>query len=777
MRTISKNCVRVTHFPSGLDTPQDRPWLKDVLLPMEENEKHGSEINASLQNGLVCVKNDQGECFFEEIAAPELAIKKQRSYRYFDIPQTAYYAGQHKVDGGIRLNLKIHHGESFYGWGEWFNAFERKSGQVNLDNRNALFGEQDRLTYSGMPFFLSSQGYGFLLLNSFRSQWTITNHELIIEADGPNADYILIYGPAYKEILRSYTALTGRPPLLPRWGFGLWVTGYPQEHQDNVLAYVRQHRKNRIPLDAVILDYHWEERFHNFKWRQKLMPNPHALAANLKNQGVHLGLILTSYLNTKNRPFQKWVLNTFGQNITPGLEGDDERALDEFAEAKEKGFLAHEKVRWWFGTGGMIDFTNPQAVTWWQNKLRPLFEVGADFIKNDDGEDLPDNAQAFIGMNGCEYHNIYGFYYGRATYDCPKNMLENSDAQPHPRKLIYARSTWVGSQRYPALFLGDQEANFEGIKRGIRAGLNLSLAGFSYWTADVFGLSGKTTPEIHMRYAQWSLLNPVARYFIRPAVIDDTRYPWSHNTQVENNFRKYAQLRMRLLPYYNNLAHQSYQTGLPIMRPLLMEYQDDTRMRSVDDQILLGSDLMICPITTPGALGRKIILPEGLWHDFWSEKTWQGPAEINYPAPLDCLPLLVRGGTILPLGLAAANIPNGQTFNSLELHIWPPFNSEGIFFDDDGCSNAYQQGAFSRTEIKVLENLDCLDIHIMAAQGQFEDQVTSRRINLLVHQTRIIEAVFANSEEIPFELSANDFVVIFDHIVDQDTIVKIRFRS
>jgi alpha-glucosidase (family GH31 glycosyl hydrolase) len=775
IRILAPNAVRVTHFDASAQAqPGDRPWLADVLLELSNLEIHGNPITVSAENELVSAFNAQGDCFFRETAAPALGTHTDRPYFYFDIPQTALYSGKHRVDAGIRLTLQVTKDESFFGWGEWFNAFERKTGQIVLDNRNALFEDQDQRTYSGLPFYLSSRGYGFLLLNSHRSQWDLSAKQLTVAADGPGADYILIYGPTYKEILRTYTALTGRPPLLPRWAFGLWVTGYPQEDQNYVLEYVRRHREKKIPLDAVILDYHWEEKFHNFQWRRGLFPDPVALVAGLRAEGARLGLILTPFLNTQNRPLQKWLLNTFGQNVTPGLERDDERALDEFAEAKAKGYLAHENVRWWFGAGGMLDFTNPATAAWWKEKLRPLFELGVDFIKNDDGEDLPDDARTSSGMDGREYHNLYGFYYGKATYES-RPAAPKMETEPGLRSLIYARTAWIGSQRYPALFLGDQKADFESLRRSIRAGLNLAMGGFSYWTADVFGLSGKTTPETHIRYAQWALLSPVARYFIRPEKIDGTRFPWSHNPQVEFNFRKYAELRMRLLPYYNSLAHESYLTGLPIMRPLTFEFQDDPRLRGVEDQIMLGEHLMLCPVVETGAKSRKITLPEGVWHDFWSERSWEGKIAIEYPAPLDRLPLLVRGGTILPMGPVLQNIPDEHVFDHLEFHLWPPYPAEGLFFDDDGRTTAYQQDGFARTRLRAEQNDKKVVIRISAAQGKFAGQATRRRVDLILHRAKNILSAGINGEDVSISNQADFVRVSATCLTQKDTLAEIIF--
>ncbi len=770
---ICENAVRITHIPEGQDAPTDRPWLADVLLPQPTA---ASALQVATPDELVKVIAPNGKLFFAEIAAPELQIQRRRPYFYFDTPQTAFYSGVHQVDDGIRLTLAIQPDESLYGWGEWFNAFERKSGQVTLDNRNALFGEQERLTYSGLPFFISSRGYGFLLLNSHRSRWQINPQKstLTIEADGPAADYILIYGPKYKQILRTYTTLTGRPPLLPRWGFGLWVTSYPQEHQDKVLDLVRNHREKKIPLDAVILDYHWEERFHNFKWRKSLIPNPPDLIAGLKAQGVHLGLILTSYLNTRNRPFQKRLLNAFGHNVTPGVEQDDERARREFTDTSQKGYLAHPNVRWWFGAGGILDFTHPAAAAWWNEKLRPLYESGVDFIKNDAGEDLPDDARSHNGMDGREYHNIYGFYYGRATY--VRNPDAATDNLPHPRNVIYARSGWIGSQRYPALFLGDQKASFDGIRRSIRAGLNLGLSGFSYWTADVFGLDGKTTPEVHTRYAQWALMSPVARYFVRPEKIDATRFPWSHSPEVEANFRKYTELRYQLLPYFTALAYESYFTGVPLMRAMTLEFQDDARLRGIDDQVMLGEALMICPVTQARAKSRKITIPEGAWHDFWSERSWQGHVNIKYPAPLERLPILVRGGTILPLGPVLQNIPDNHAFDQLELHVWPPYPAETLLFDDDGRTTAYQQGAFSRTRVRAEKIGRRVVVRISAAQGNFPEQVQERRVDLVLRRAVDVESVNVNGRPAEWTSEADFIRIALTCPTCKDTDVEVNFR-
>ncbi len=360
------------------------------------------------------------------------------------------------------------------------------------------------------------------------------------------------------------------------------------------------------------------------------------------------------------------------------------------------------------------------------------------FFKNDDGEYLPEDGRSALGMDGGEYHNLYGFYYGRAQYEGMSGL--------GCRPLIYARTGWSGSQRYPALFLGDQAPTFDCMRRTLRAGLNLGLMGFAYWTADVFGLGGETTPETHMRYAQWALMSPVARYFWRPPEIDGTRFPWSHGPEVEANFRKYAELRYRLLPYFSALAWEAHLSGVPILRPLLLEFQPDGQLAGVDDQAMLGAGLMICPVLEAGATQRRIRLPQGTWHDFWSGSSWHGPGEIDYPAPLDRLPILARGGTILPMGPVLQHIPDDHRFDEVEVHLWPPYPASGTLYEDDGTSLEYIRGDWSLTQITADESEGEIVVRISARQGSFTGQPVSRQVEVILHRSAAPAQVIVNGQ-------------------------------
>ena len=738
VRRLAPNAVRVTHAPPGTaDFPADRPWLNEVLLPQPEVAVEQARLRVEVVNGCVRVNTLDGAPVMAEARPARLNQRRVRPSLTVDIPAAEVRAEVDRTEEAVALTLAIAPGEGFYGWGEWFNGFRRERGRLKLRIRDAIALLQHRATYSAIPLFFSSRGYAFWLLNSHASEWNIDPARGVLEIDaaGPAADYVVMHGPALRDLVSTYTALTGRPPLVPRWALGLMVTGYPQEPQEVMVERADEHRRRGVPLDGLILDYHWEERYHNFRWRRSLFPAPDRLIADLKARGVRLGLIFTPFVNSRNRMQQRRLLNRLAANLPAGAEKDDETALPEYQAALAHGYLAHRDTQWWFGAGGMLDFSNPAAAAWWNARLRPLYDQGIAFFKNDDGEYLPRSATSALGMTGREYHNLYGFFYGRAIYE---GMLALDDRRP----FIYARSVWAGSQRYPALFLGDQKPTFDHIRGTLRAGLNLGLLGFAHWTADVFGLDGKTTPELHRRYAQWALLAPIARYFWRPPAIDDTRFPWSHGAENEANFKQYANLRYRLLPYYTALGWEAYTTGWPVLRPMVLEYPDDPRLAGVDDQALLGDRLLLAPVLAPEnpatrQARRTIRLPAGApWHDFWTTRTFPGGGEVDYLAPPDRLPLLVRGGSVLPMGPVLDHIPDTHVFDRLEFHCWPPYPAETVFYDDDGRTRAYQRGAFSTTRIRAEGDpaQGTVSVVVGAAQGGFAEQVSERQARIVLQR-------------------------------------------
>ena len=261
----------------------------------------------------------------------------------------------------------------------------------------------------------------------------------------------------------------------------------------------------------------------------------------------------------------------------------------------------------------------------------------------------------------------------------------------------------------------------------------MSILGFAYWTADVFGLFGRTTLETHMRYAQWALMSPIARYFIRPPQTDDTRFPWSHNERVEENFRRHVDLRYRLLPYYYQLGWEAYLMGIPLIRPLFMEFPEDHTTHHIDDQILLGDCMMIAPVLHQDALKRNVYFPNGIWYDLWTELSFAGGNEYDVPVSLDHLPIFIRENAIIPMGPSLHHIPDDHRFNHLEFHFWPGFNQEMDFYEDDGLTREYQNGAFSLTNVSISNNGQQITIQVSPSLGTFYHQEKERNIEFWLH--------------------------------------------
>lgn len=728
---LGPNALRITHAPPGSPLPPDRPWLAEVLLAQPEIALEACRLRAEAgPDGCVTIRHVSDPFAWHEIAPPRFgrAARKPRGGVSVDIGATEIRRERPVGPDPVSLTLELQAGEGLYGFGTWFNAFRRERGRVKLKTRDAIAMLQNRETYSAIPVFYSSRGYGIWFLNSHPAEFELDPERGVLEAafGGPHADYVFIYGPTFKDLISVYTGLTGRPPLPPRWALGLMVTGYPQEAPEVVLERVAEHRQRGVPLDAVILDYHWEERYHNFAWRRSLFPDPAGFIAALRAHGARLGLITTPFQNGRARPFQRWFLQRLAANRPPAQYHDDERSSELYVEGLAKGYFAHPRARWWFGAGGMLDFTNPEAARWWNGLAEPRYREGVAFFKNDDGEYLPVDGTSHLGLDGREHHNLYGFFYSRAMFT---GMAELDDRRP----FVYARSAWAGSQRFPALFLGDQKPTFAHMRATIRAGLNMSLLGFAHWTVDVFGLDGATTPETHRRYAQWALFAPIARYFWRPPDVDASRLPWAHDAQTAESFKAHADLRYRLLPMLYALAREAYDTGIPPLRAMLVEFPHEPGLADCDDQVMLGPDLLLAPALEPEATARDVRLPAGVWHDFWTGRAYAGGGVNRVPTELGRVPLLVRGGALLPLGPTHAFIADGHVFDALELHAYPPYPARFTLYEDDGLTRAYQRGEFARTTFSVSEANDELVIEVQPEPGPWRPPFARRAITVVLH--------------------------------------------
>jgi alpha-D-xyloside xylohydrolase len=555
-------------------------------------------------------------------------------------------------------NLLIHPGEHFYGTGERFTPLDKLQQNLSIWNADAL-GVRTQQSYKNVPLFLSSRGYGVFVHDTTRiglDFGATSGHALAIEVPGSSLDYFFLYGPTLTRILESYTGLTGRAPVPPKWSFGVWAsTCFTEATEQSVMAQCRLIRERKIPVSVYHFDCHWLRAGHwnDFQWDTAAFPNPERLIASLHEQGFKVSIWENPYVAVDT---------------------------DLYREGAAKGFFATHAdgsvylVDEWSGEQpltAIVDFTNPAATAWYKDLHRPLFRMGVDVFKTDFGEGIPADAHFSNGHTGLELHNAYPLLYNGAVFEVTVEETGHG--------LVWGRAGYAGSQRYPTCWSGDPHTTFEDMALVLRGGLSLALSGVAFWSHDIGGFAGPTpSAELYTRWAQFGLLSSHSRYHGMTL-----RDPWLFGTEAERVFGMFAGLRCRLIPYLYSYAHVAAQTGIPVIRPLVLEYCDDPVASLIDQEYFLGEALLISPVVAAGG-AVTTYLPAGEWFDFWSGERMHGPRWLQAVVALDMLPIYVKAGSIVPLGSDSLDVLTNST-SSLTLNVYPAGGSaHGRLHDDQG---------------------------------------------------------------------------------------------
>jgi alpha-D-xyloside xylohydrolase len=432
----------------------------------------------------------------------------------------------------------------------------------------------------------------------------------------------------------------------PDWSFGFWISRWGYRNRDEVMTVARRMREERVPCDVIHIDPYWM-RYHeghhgDLEWDESAFPDPKGMIAELKALGFRLSL---------------WE--------SPYVPLDSEMR----AEGERKGFLLMAKdgsgpaiVHGFAKPSAAVDFTNPEAIEWFKAKNRKLLEMGVAVIKTDFAEDMPDDAVAHDGTSPEQLHNLYPLLYQRAVFETTQDV--------HGYGLIWGRSGYAGSQRYPVHWGGDPGCTFEDMAASLRGALSWILSGAAFASFDMGGFFGVPTitdppsPELYIRWSQMGLLFSHARAHGNVA----PREPWEYGEPALSIFRRYAQLRYRLLPYLYAAARRAPQ-GVPLARPLVYDHPSDRTTWHIDDEYLLGPDLLVAPMFKP--LGRRdIYLPAGGWYDYWTDQRFDGSRWITYDAQLETLPFFVRAGAVIPMGPALEHV-NERPWDPLSFDVYP----------------------------------------------------------------------------------------------------------
>lgn len=532
--------------------------------------------------------------------------------------------------------------EMIFGCGESATGLNKVGQKVNLFVTDPQGPETDQM-YKPIPFFMSNRGYGMFMHTSapvtcdFGATYIGLNKMFMGDE---NLDLFVFFGEP-KDILDEYTDLVGKPGMPPLWSFGTWmsrITYFSEKEGYDVAANIR---KNKYPCDVIHFDTGWFDVDWqcDYKFSENRFQNPQQMLKDLRSQGFHVCLWQLPYFTPKNRYFSELI------------------EKDMYVK-NGNGELPYEDV--------VLDFSNPETVKWYQDKLAGLLNIGVSAIKVDFGEAAPLNGIYASGKSGWYEHNLYPVRYDMAVSEITKKL--------HNENIMWARAAWAGSQRYPLHWGGDAATTNTGLLGTLRAGLSFGLSGFSFWSHDMGGFVKSTPEDLYCRWIPFGFLTSHTRAHGAPPT-----EPWLYDSKrVQDVFRKSAEMKYRLMPYVYAQAKECTEKGLPMLRALFVEFPDDPGAWKVDDEYLFGSQILVAPLLESGMTGRTVYLPEGKWIDYQTEKVYEGGWHRIEAGSLPII-MLVRDGSVLPhLKLAQSTAEMDWSKMSLKVYSADKKQAEGL---------------------------------------------------------------------------------------------------
>jgi alpha-glucosidase (family GH31 glycosyl hydrolase) len=631
-------------------------------------------------------------------------------------------------DARVRVRFTFSGEQHFYGLGHGGGRLDRLGQGRVLWNSHLGHGPGSDIA---VPLLISSRGYALFFDSASDAALAVGRSDngvrIEYEARASAVTWYFLIGADLRGLMSEVAELLGRPPLPPRWALGFLQSTRHFDDTAELRRLPRTIREKHIPCDALIyLSTYgeakgWNRGVGHLEFQPALWPKPGELLEEVRAQ--HFELITHEY---------------------PVLH--EESPL--FAEAEARGYLlttGYER-----GGGGVgnyregqrhLDFSNPDVRAWWWAAHRELVRLGVGGWWLDGGEGPPAAATLAAG-DGTRLHNIYDRLRHQAFAE------GEAAARPDQRVFLLCRSGAAGMQRFGAsCWSGDINNDFPTLEAQIPLGLNTGLSGIPYWGTDVGGFFHPVpeTPELYARWFQFGAFTPIFRSH---GWVWREHVPWAHGPEVEAICRRYAELRYRLLPYTYTLAWQAHTLGLPLMRPLVLNYSRDPRTWTLDHQYLWGDDLLVAPVTREGATAWPVYLPEGPWFDFWTGESHTGPGGITVAAPLDRLPLLVRAGAILPLG-PLVQYTGERPMDELTLQIYPHGLSRFDLYEDDGRTNAYRRRGYALTSILCAAEPRRVLVRIDAPNGDRSVVPSGRRYLLRLRLERPASVAVERAGEIP----------------------------
>lgn len=512
--------------------------------------------------------------------------------------------------------------ENIFGLGERFGAFI-KNGQV-VDVWNEDGGTASEQAYKNVPFYVSDAGYGVFVDHPEKVSFEIGSEVVSrtqFSVPGDHLQYYIIYGATPKEILTRYTELTGRPAAVPAWSYGTWLsTSFTTEYDEaTVMSFVDGMIERDLPLSVFHFDCFWMRGFHwsDFIWHPETFPDPQGMLDRIKAKGLKVCVWINPYIAQRSYLFDEGV---------------------------ERGYFVTEPDgsvwQWdmWQAGMALVDFTNPEATAWYTSKLQALLDMGVDAFKTDFGERIPTDVVWHDGSDPQRMHNYYTYLFNQCVFD----LLEKERGQGEA--VLFGRSATVGSQQFPVHWGGDCESTFVAMAESLRGGLSLSMGGFGYWSHDIGGFEGVPDAAVFKRWVAFGFMSSHSRFHGS----NSYRVPWVFDDEAVEVTRLFSNLKMSLMPYLGRLGAEAAGQGIPVMRPMLLEFPHDRTARSLGTQYMLGDNLLVAPVFS--ATTAEFYVPQGTWTSVLTGEKFTGPRWVTRDYGFDDMPVLARPGAVIPVG-------------------------------------------------------------------------------------------------------------------------------
>lgn len=617
----------------------------------------------------------------------ERSVRSSISEGYIQLAmQEGHQINQKKSHYKIEVIKRMEGDEAFYGLGDKTGFLNKRGYEYEMWNTDNPDPQVDcfKALYKSIPFFITLRKncvYGIFYDNTYRSYFDMgkeSDEYYLFGAEQGNLNYYYIAGDSMKDIIRNYTYLTGRTPLPQIWTLGYQQSRWGYESEEQIREVASKMRENDLPCDVIHFDIDYMDSFKVFTWNKEHFNDPKRLIQDLADDGFKVVTIIDP-----------------GVKKEEGYPIYEEGVKNQYYATQPNGEIYVNSV--WPGKSVFPDFGAKDTREWWGDNHQFLLDIGVRGIWNDMNEpasfegQLPDDVVFHYGeqvANHAKVHNVYGHYMAKATYEGLKRLDKR-------RPYVITRACYAGSQKYTTAWTGDNHSIWAHLKMAVPQLCNMGLSGLNFIGTDVGGFGSDVTKELLCRWVEVGCFSPL----FRNHSANGTRFqePWQFDQETLEINRKFIKLRYRLIPYYYDLFHVAEQEGLPIIRPLILHYEKDENVSNMNDEFLVGENMLVAPVLDPGQNCKLVYLPEGTWYDYNTKEEVEGGRYMVREAALDTCPVFVKSGTILPNYTEQSYI--GQVNqDTLLLDIYPGVGSY-THYQDQGENFNYLDGEYNQYEI------------------------------------------------------------------------------